>query len=90
MESYARYTLSKVNLENRGVAVSCNLCPLCKNEVKTTHHLFITCEVTHQLWIKCDNWVGITSVRHNDIANYFCNFYINALNKKVICVWRGV
>ena len=36
---------SKVNLENRGVGVSCNLCPLCKKKVKTTHHLFITCEV---------------------------------------------
>ena len=36
---------SKVNLENRRVTVSCNLCLLCKKEVETTHHLFITCEV---------------------------------------------
>jgi len=27
---------SKVNLENRGITVSCNLCPLCKKEVETT------------------------------------------------------
>ena len=74
---------SKVNLENKGVMVSCNLCPLCKKEVETTHHLFITCEVAHRLWIKCDNWVGITSVRHNDIANHFCSFYINDLSKKL-------
>jgi len=59
--------------------------------METTHHnLFITCEVAHRLWIKCDNWVEITLVRHNDIAKHFCSFYINGLRKKAICIWRGM
>jgi len=81
---------SRVNLESRGISVPCNLCPFCKTEVETTHHLLITYEVAQILWIKCDNWVGITSVRPNDTANHFYSFYIKGLSNKATCVWRGI
>lgn len=76
---------SKVKLENRRVRVFCNLCPLCKGGRNYLSFIY-TCKVVHQLWFKCDNWIGITSVRHND--SHFCSFYINSLNKKTICVWK--
>ena len=44
---------TRVNLEHRGVNLSCNLCPLCNKEVESIQHLLITCEVTQRLWIKC-------------------------------------
>jgi len=77
---------SQVNLEKRGVIVSCNLCPLCGLEVETMQHILITCEVSQRLWIKCDNWVGLASVRNNDIVNHFCNFCILDMSNKAIHV----
>ena len=65
---------SRVNLEKRGVIVSYNLCPICSLEVETMQHILITCEVSQRLWIKCDNWVGLTSVRNNDISTTFATF----------------
>jgi len=66
---------TKVNLEYRGVDLSCNLCLLCNKEVESIQHLLITCEVA-QDWIKCDRWVELTLVRVNDIANHFCSFHL--------------
>jgi len=37
---------SRVNLEKRGVIVSCNLCSICSLEVETMQHILITCEVS--------------------------------------------
>jgi len=46
--------------------------------------------VAHHLWVKCYNWVGIKSVRNYDIANEFCNFYVNGMSKKSNLVWKGM
>jgi len=51
---------SRVSLERRGVGMRSNLCPLSTKEVETIQHLLITCEVTQRLWVKCDNWLGIS------------------------------
>jgi len=75
---------------SRGVTVQCVLCPLCKKEVKTTHRLLINYEVTQRLWIKCDIWVQIISVRPNDIEKHFWSFYINGMSNKATYVWRGM
>jgi len=53
-------------------------------------HILLTCEVAQRLWLKCDNWVGLISVRSNDIVNHFCNFYIMGMSKKVNRVWKGM
>jgi len=82
--------LSKVNLQRRRITVSCNLCPFCRMEEETVQHIFSTCVVAHRLWVKCYNWVGIKSVRNYDIANQFCNFYVNAMSKRSNFVWKGM
>ena len=79
---------SRVNLETRGVIMSCNLCPLCRKEMETLQHLLITCEVAQRLWIKCDSWAGITSARNNVI--HFCNFTIIGMSNKANGVWKGM
>ena len=81
---------SRVNLEIRGITVPRVLCLLCEKEVETTHHLLINCEVVQRLWIKCDIWVGIISVRPNDIEKHFLSFYINGMSNKATYVWRGM
>jgi len=81
---------SRVNLVKMEVIVSCNLCPLCSLKVKTMQHILITCEVSQCLWIKCDNWIGLTLIRNNDIVNHFCYFYVLGMSNKAICVWKSM
>ena len=50
----------------------------------------IDCEVVQRIWIKCDKWVGLTSVRNNTIANHLCSFYLSGLSNKQNCVWKGM
>jgi len=82
--------LSRANLERTSVGVGCNLCLLCNKEVETIQHLFITCKVAQHLWIKCDNWLGITSVTSNDVKCHFCGFSINKVSTKVNKVSKGM
>jgi len=81
---------TRVNLECRGVGLSCNACLLCNKEIESIQHLLITCKVAQRLWIKCDRWVGLTSVRVNDIVNHFYSFHLVGLSKKANCVWKGM
>jgi len=81
---------TRVNLESRGVWLSCNIYPLCNKEVESIQHLLSTCEVTQRLWIKCDRWVELTSARVNNIVNHFCSFYLVGLSEKANCVWKGM
>jgi len=80
----------RVNPERRGVGVDCNLCLLCHKEDETIQYRFITCEVAHRLWTKCDNWLGIISVRSNDVDSQFCGFTLNHPGVKKNFVWRGM
>ena len=82
----------RINLDRRGVMVSSNLCPLCNKDkdVETLQHLLITCEVAQRLWLKCDNWVGLSLVRSIDIVNNFCNLHFSGLSRKANYAWRGM
>ena len=80
----------RVNLERREILVSSNLCPLCNKDVETLQHLLITCEVAQRLWLKCDNWVGLSTVRSIDIINHFCSFHFSGLSRKANYAWRGM
>jgi len=62
---------SRVNLARRGINIQCNLCPLCMKEEETIQYLLMYCEVSQRVWDKCDRWVGLTSLRNNDIVNHF-------------------
>jgi len=59
-------------------------------EEETIQYLFTYCEVSQKVWDKCDRWVGLTSVRNNDIINHFRNFYAIGLSKKANIVWKGM
>jgi len=68
--------LSRVNLESRGLNIESNLCPLCAKEEETIQQLFISCEVSQSVWDMCDRWLGVISVRNENIINHFRNFYV--------------
>jgi len=61
---------SRVNLERRGVNIQSNLCPLWWKEEETIQHLFIRCDVSQSVWDKCDRWLGVISVRNENIINH--------------------
>jgi len=79
---------SRLNLAKRGINIQCNLYPLCMKEEETIQHLLMYCEVSQIVWDNCDRWVGLTSVRNNDIINHFRNFYAIGLSKKANIVWK--
>jgi len=81
---------SKINIEKRGVRLSCNLCPLFNKDTKSIQHIMSSCEVAQRLWVKCDKWVGLFSVTSNDIASHFLSFYLIGLSAQTNRVWRGM
>jgi len=81
---------SRMNLARRGINIQCNIGPLCMKEEETIQHLLMYCEVSQRVWDKCDRWVGLTTVRNNDIINHFRNFYAIGLSKKTNIVWKGM
>jgi len=46
--------------------------------------------VAQKVWDNCNNWLGISSVRHNDVVSQFRNFYVTGLGRKGNQVWKGV
>ena len=71
---------SKINLEKRGIRLLCNLCPLYNKDAESMQHIMLSCEVAQRLWVKCDKWVGLSSVTSNHIASHFLNFYLTRLS----------
>jgi len=67
-----------------------NLCPLCTKEVKTIQHLLITCEVTQRLWVKCDKWLAISSVRKIEVDSNFWGLSLSIFSAKANKVWKGM
>jgi len=59
-----------------------NLCPLCTKVVETIQHLFITYEVAQRLWVKCDKWLGISSVRNIEVDSHFCRVFLSFFSVK--------
>jgi len=62
---------TRTNLMRRGVTVTSNLCPLCKKVEETVQHILTSCEVGHKVWDKYNRWLGVSSVRHNNIVDHF-------------------
>ena len=81
---------TRVNMIRRGVNIQNNICLLYSKVVETIQHLLIGCEVGQKVWDNCDNWLDISSVRHNDVLNHFRNFYVIGLGRKGNQVWKGV
>jgi len=67
-----------------------NLCPLCTKEDETIQNLLITCEVTQQLCIKCDKWLGISSMRSIEVDSHFYGFSLSFFSVKPNKVWKGM
>jgi len=83
---------SRANLERRCVGMRSNLCPFCTKKVETIQHLFFTCEVAQRLWIKCDKWLGISSVRNRNIEveSHFYGFFLSFFTVKTNKVRKGM
>jgi len=81
---------TRVNLIRRGVNIHNNFCPLCSKAEETMQHLFIGCKVAQKVWDNCDNWLDMSSVRHNDVVSHFRNFYAIGLGRKGNQVWKEV
>jgi len=62
---------------------------LCNKDVETIH-LCITCKVVQRLWVKCDIWLGISSVRSSEVDSHFCRFSLNFFSVKASNVWKGL
>jgi len=81
---------SRANLGKRGVGMGSNLCPFCTKEVETIQHLFISFEVAQRLWVKCDKWLGISSVRSIEVDSHFCGISLSFSSVKANKVGKGM
>jgi len=67
-----------------------NICLLCTKEVETIQYLFITYEVAQRLWVKCDELLGISSVRSIEVDSHLCGFFLSLFSVKANKVWKGM
>jgi len=77
MESVGKQNCAKANLLRRGITVESNICNMCGEDAETTPHVFSTCRVAWLVWFKCFEWVGRTSVVHQDPKMLFSHFRMN-------------
>jgi len=73
---------TKVNLAKSGIGLSNKLCEFCKEKDETYCYLFSYCKLSKQLWNRCDSWVGLSSVNHNQFLINFQHFHILGLTNK--------
>lgn len=61
--------LHKIGIIQRDEA----LCPFCKIEEETMEHLFLTCQISWEIWSHMFNWWGVTTdPNSNPIENISC------------------
>jgi len=80
----------RINLAKRGVMVSSDLCPFCNSLRETESHVLLSCTFSQRVWDMCDNWVGSSNVRANNIEHHFLNFYNFKLNAKQNKKWKSM
>ncbi|GLT32030.1 hypothetical protein SLA2020_067240 [Shorea laevis] len=87
---------TKMNLIKRGIThgIEDCKCDFCGNQMEEASHLFIHCEVAHNLWNACYRWWGINSALDKDCLKVFHQHssLINMTEKKEgwSCIWFAV
>ena len=66
------------------------LCVLCGKEEETTSHILVLCEKSIKVWNLCLNWLGISSVNHNDLICHFEQFSCLCLNQEGNRLWKSM
>ena len=73
---------------------------LCGREEESTSHILVSCKVSTTIWNLCNNWLGISSVNHNELVNHFEHFSCICFNKEgnklckslwvfvIWCIWK--
>ena len=61
------------NLRKRAILVDLAdcLCPLCLEAEESSAHLFFTCQVVWRVWMSIYNWLGFSTVLHEDGKSHF-------------------
>jgi len=54
--------------------VESSVCSMCVEGEEITSHLFCTCIVVWLVWSKCYEWVGLTSLVHQEPKMHFSQF----------------
>ncbi|XP_071714534.1 uncharacterized protein [Rutidosis leptorrhynchoides] len=50
---------TKENLEKKGNILSNSACALCDLHADTDHHIFVTCNISRQIWVYIGSWVNM-------------------------------
>ncbi|XP_071729238.1 uncharacterized protein [Rutidosis leptorrhynchoides] len=50
---------TKENLEKKGIILSNSACALCHLHADTDHHIFVTCNISRQIWVYIGSWVNM-------------------------------
>ncbi|GJV40292.1 RNA-directed DNA polymerase, eukaryota [Tanacetum coccineum] len=48
--------LTLVNMDRKGIDVASLLCPVCSEHVESVDHLFFTCEIARDIWVRLARW----------------------------------
>ena len=77
-------------MHKRGLTLRDTLCALCGREKESTSHILVSCKVSTTVWNLCNNWLGISSVNHNELANHFEQFSYICFNKEGNSLWKSL
>jgi len=72
----------------RSCPITNTTCILCNKEEESTSHLFFNCKIAKRIW--CNNWVGLSTVEHNQPIKFFEHFCLFDMNDKQNIPWKGI
>ena len=61
---------TRVILDNRGLDIGSVLCPICRDDVETTNHLFFSCPMAFDLWEMVARWWDIDVLILSSMADW--------------------
>ena len=50
---------TRLNLSNKGIDIPSVLCPFCSNDVETSQHIFLACDIAERIWKLIFKWLNI-------------------------------
>lgn len=95
---------TKSNLRRRNIIGpnESSRCVLCDEAEESGRHIFFECKVSHEIWMRCYKWLGISTVLHSrSFSNLFAHIRIFRVKKDTnlsmaiwLCVvwliWKGM
>nr|GEV52053.1 hypothetical protein [Tanacetum cinerariifolium] len=81
---------SLVNMDRKGIDVASIFCLVCSEHAESVDHLFFTCEMARDIWVRLARWCQLVILDVPNITEWFSWLDTTQLSKKAMIILKGV